>query len=191
MVELLAPVGDFECLKAAVQNGADAVYFGGGNFNARASAHNFDNDELKEAIRYAKLRNVKINFTLNTLLKNEEFDAAIELANRIYELGCDAVIVQDLGLAKYIINNLPGMDVHASTQMTIHNIHGVNELERLGFKRVVLSRELPMHEIEYICSHTKLEVETFIHGALCISYSGQCLFSSSIGARSGKKSGYS
>ena len=88
MVELLAPVGDFECLKAAVQNGADAVYFGGGNFNARASAHNFDNDELKEAIRYAKLRNVKINFTLNTLLKNEEFDAAIELAKRIYELSC-------------------------------------------------------------------------------------------------------
>jgi putative protease len=187
LVELLAPVGDFECLKAAVQNGADAVYFGGGNFNARASAHNFENDELKEAIRYAKLRNVKINFTLNTLLKNEEFDAAIELAKRIYELGCDAVIVQDLGLAKYIIKNLPGMDVHASTQMTIHNLHGVNELERLGFKRVVLSRELPMHEIEYICSHTKLEVETFIHGALCISYSGQCLFSSSVGARSGNR----
>ncbi len=187
MVELLSPVGDFECLKAAVQNGADAVYFGGGNFNARASAHNFNKEELKEAIRYAKLRNVRINFTLNTLLKNDEFEAAIELANYIYQLGCDAVIVQDLGLAKYIINNLPGMDVHASTQMTVHNLQGVAELESLGFKRVVLSRELSMREIEYICSHTKLEVETFIHGALCISYSGQCLFSSSVGARSGNR----
>jgi len=187
MIELLAPAGNFDCLKAAVQNGADAVYFGGGNFNARNSANNFVGSELKEAIQYAKLRNVKINFTLNTLIKNDEFSDAINLAERVYELGCDAVIVQDLGLAKYIIKNLPGMDVHASTQMTIHNLEGVNALEKLGFARVVLSRELSLHEIEYICSHTKLEVETFIHGALCISYSGQCLFSSMVGGRSGNR----
>ena len=187
MVELLSPVGDFECLKAAVQNGANSVYLGGSSFNARSSATNFDKDSLKEAIRYAKLRNVKINFTLNTLIKDDEFKNAVELAKYVYTLGADAIIVQDLGLARYIINNLPGMDVHASTQMTIHNLQGVLALEKLGFKRVVLSRELSLSEIEYICSNSNVEIEVFAHGALCISYSGQCLLSSTIGARSGNR----
>ena len=187
MIELLSPVGDFDCLKAAVQNGADSVYFGGSLFNARYNAHNFDADELKQAIQYAKLRNVKVDFTLNTLIKNNEFADAVELANYVYSLGVDAIIVQDLGLARYLIKYFPDLPIHASTQMTIHNLHGVKELEELGFKRAVLSRELSLDEIQYICKNTNIEIETFIHGALCISYSGQCLFSSSIGARSGNR----
>ena len=187
MIELLSPAGDFDCLKAAVQNGADAVYFGGELFNARASASNFDKETLKEAIRYAKLRNVKINFTLNTLIKDNEFADAIELANFVYSCGADALIIQDLGLAKYLTANFPDLDIHASTQMSIHNLNGVLELEKLGFKRVVLSRELSLNEIQYICNNSNIEIEAFIHGALCISYSGQCLFSSSIGARSGNR----
>ena len=187
MVELLSPVGDMECLKAAVQNGADAVYFGGLGFNARAGASNFDKDAIREAIRYAKLRNVKINFTLNTLLKNEEFDEAVELARYVYEEGADAIIVQDLGLAKYLIKNFPDMEIHGSTQMSIHNLSGVKELETLGFTRVVLSRELSMHDIEYICQNSDIEIEVFVHGALCVSYSGQCLMSSIIGGRSGNR----
>ncbi len=186
-VELLSPAGDFDCLKAAVQNGADSVYFGGEFFNARASATNFDENGLRDAIRYAKLRNVKVNFTLNTLLKDNELDDAANLAKYVYSLGADAILVQDLGLAKYLIDNFPEMDIHSSTQMTAHNLQGVLQLERLGFKRVVLSRELSLHEIEYICSHCNVEIETFIHGALCISYSGQCLFSSIVGARSGNR----
>lgn len=186
-IELLSPAGDFDCLKAAVQNGADSVYFGGELFNARASASNFDNDGLKEAIRYAKLRNVKVNFTLNTLLKDDELNDATNLAKYVYSLGADAILVQDLGLAKYLIDNFPEMDIHSSTQMTAHNLQGVLQLERLGFKRVVLARELSIHEIEYICNHCNVEIETFIHGALCISYSGQCLFSSIVGARSGNR----
>lgn len=187
MVELLSPVGDFECLKAAVQSGADSVYFGGDLFNARASAKNFDREELKKAVEYAKLRNVKIDFTLNILIKDNEFEEAADLANYIYSLGVDAVIVQDLGLAKYMIEKFPDMAIHASTQMTAHNLLGVKKLEELGFKRVVLSRELSLREIQNICQNTNVEIETFIHGALCVSYSGQCLFSSSIGARSGNR----
>lgn len=187
MVELLSPVGDFDCLKAAVQSGADCVYFGADLFNARISASNFDKYTLKEAIRYAKLRNVKVNFTLNTLIKNDEFEAAVNLALYAYSLGVDAIIVQDFGLAQYLIKNFPNINIHASTQMTIHNLDGVLELQNLGFKRVVLSRELSIREIEYICAHSEIEIETFIHGALCMSYSGQCLFSSSLGARSGNR----
>ncbi len=141
---------------------------------------------MKQAIRYAKLRNVKVNFTLNTLLKDSEINDAIKLVNYVYSLGCDAILVQDLGLAKILIKNFPCMDIHASTQMTAHNLQGVLELEKLGFKRVVLSRELSIRDIENICNNTNVEIETFIHGALCISYSGQCLFSSMIGARSRK-----
>lgn len=187
MVELLSPVGDFECLKAAVQNGANSVYFGGQLFNARENATNFGDENLKEAIQYAKLRNVKVDFTINTLIKDDEFNSAIELTKKIYKYGADAVIVQDLGLAKFIIDNFPGLHVHASTQMTIHNLHGALECEKLGFKRVVLSRELSLRDIEYICKNTNIEIETFVHGALCICYSGQCLLSSSIGARSGNR----
>lgn len=178
--------GDFECLKAAVQNGADSVYFGAANFNARASATNFDLSNLKEAITYANQRGVSTHLTLNTLIKNEEFEDAVVLASKAYEFGIDAIIVQDLGLAKTLIENFPDLPIHASTQMTIHNLEGVLEAEKLGFKRVVLSRELSLEEITYICAHSNIEIETFIHGALCISYSGQCLFSSMIGGRSRK-----
>ena len=187
MVELLSPVGDFDCLKAAVQNGANAVYFGGQLFNARYSAKNFDKDGIREAVNYAKSRNVKINFTLNILLKNNEFDDAIDVVKYIYELGVDAVIVDDLGFAKYIIDNFPGMEVHGSTQMTIHNLEGAIALKNLGYSRVVLARESTLSDIDYICRNANIDIEAFVHGALCISYSGQCLFSSAIGGRSGNR----
>lgn len=186
-VELLAPVGDWNCLKAAVQNGADAVYFGVEQFNARMYAANFNVEDMKQVIDYCKLRNVKTNLTLNTLLENCEFDNAVDLAKEAYKTGVDAIIVQDLGLAKYLIDNIPGLPIHASTQMTVHNLQGVLKLEKLGFDRVVLSRELSCEEIEYICKNCKVEIETFIHGALCICYSGQCLFSSVVGGRSGNR----
>ncbi len=187
MIELLSPVGDFDCLKAAVQNGADSVYFGSNIFSARAFANNFDLEELKHAIEYAKLRGVKTNLTLNTLITDNEFEEAFELAQKAYEFGIDAIIVQDLGLAKKLISSFPDLAIHGSTQMTIHNLNGALELQELGFKRVVLSRELSMDEIEYIRKNTNIELECFIHGALCISYSGQCLFSSMIGGRSGNR----
>ena len=186
-IELLSPVGDFECLKAAVQNGADSVYFGASQFNARSSASNFDISQLKEAIEYAKLRGVHTHLTLNTLIKDSEFNEAIELASKAYEFGIDAIIVQDLGLAKYLISTFPDLPIHASTQMTVHNLEGALQIEKLGFKRIVLSRELSLSEIQYICHNTHVEIETFIHGALCISYSGQCLFSSMVGGRSGNR----
>lgn len=186
-IELLIPVGDFDCLVAAVQNGADTVYFGSSLFNARQSATNFDIDELEKAIDYAKLRNVKTNLTLNTLIKDNEFEDAVNIAKKAYEFGIDAIIVQDLGLATYLIKHFPDLPIHASTQMTVHNLEGVKQLEDLGFKRAVLSRELSADEIEYICKNSKIEIEAFIHGALCISYSGQCLLSSSIGGRSGNR----
>lgn len=187
MVELLSPVGNFECLKAAVQNGADSVYFGGDIFSARAFAKNFSTKELKNVISYAKLRGVKTNLTLNTLIKNNEFSDALELAKNAYESGIDAIIVQDLGLAMKLINAYPDLPIHGSTQMTVHNLNGALELQELGFKRVVLSRELSANEIAYICKNSDIEIECFIHGALCISYSGQCLFSSIIGGRSGNR----
>ncbi len=187
MIDLLAPVGDFECLKAAIQNGANSVYFGADLFSARAFAHNFDMDELKQAIEYAKIRGVKTNLTLNILLKDSEFESAINLALKAYEFGIDAIIVQDLGLAMKLIKMLPDLPIHASTQMTIHNLNGALKLQELGFKRVVLARELSMNEITHICKKTDIEIECFIHGALCVSYSGQCLFSSMLGGRSGNR----
>ena len=187
MTELLSPVGDFECLKAAVQNGADAVYFGASLFSARAFASNFDDELLEQAITYAKIHGVKTNLTLNTLIKNNELADAINLAKKAYEFGIDAIIVQDLGLARFLIKNFPGLHVHGSTQMTVHNLNGVLKLQELGFSRVVLSRELNIKEIENICKNSNIEIETFVHGALCISYSGQCLFSSMVGGRSGNR----
>ena len=185
--ELLSPVGDFECLKAAVQNGANAVYLGAASFSARAKATNFDGNELYEAIKYAKLRNVAVHLALNTLIKNEEFDDAISIAINAYNHGVDAIIVQDLGLASFLRTNYPEIPLHGSTQMTVHNLEGVRQLEKLGFTRVVLSRELSLDEIKYIRENTNIELEVFIHGALCISYSGQCLLSSMIGGRSGNR----
>lgn len=187
MIDLLSPVGDFESLKAAVQNGADSVYFGANLFSARAFAHNFDLEDLQKAILYAKIRGVKTNLTLNTLIKDNEFEDAIDLATKAYEFGIDAIIVQDLGLAKKLIEMFPDLPIHGSTQMTVHNLNGALELQELGFKRVVLSRELSANEIEYITKNSEIEIECFAHGALCISYSGQCLFSSMLGGRSGNR----
>ena len=187
MIDLLSPVGNFECLKAAVQNGANSVYFGADLFSARAYASNFNLEDLEKAIIYAKTRGVKTNLTLNTLVTDTEFNDAFELAKKAYEFGIDAIIVQDLGLATQLIKHFPDLAIHASTQMTVHNLQGVLKLQELGFKRVVLSRELSLQEIEYICKNSDIEIECFIHGALCISYSGQCLFSSMVGGRSGNR----
>lgn len=187
MVELLSPVGDFECLKAAVQNGANSVYFGADIFSARAFATNFDDEALEKVIEYAKTRGVKTNLTLNTLIKNNELESALNLAKKAYKFGIDAIIVQDLGLAMNLIKTFPDLPIHASTQMTVHNLNGALKLQDLGFKRIVLSRELSVNDIDFICKNTDVEIETFIHGALCISYSGQCLFSSMIGGRSGNR----
>ncbi len=186
-VELLSPAGDLNCVKAAVQNGADAIYLGASSFSARASAANFTLDELKEVINYAHIRNVKIHLALNTLIKNNEFEEAVSIAEKAYELGVDAIIVQDLGLASILISSFPKLPIHASTQMTAHKLEDVSVLERLGIKRVVLARETSISEIEYICRNSNIEIETFIHGALCISYSGQCLFSSMVGGRSANR----
>ncbi len=185
-VELLAPVGDFECLKAAVQNGADAVYLGASSFSARASAKNFNLLELEEAINYAHLRGVKVHLALNTLIKNDELEEALLIAKEAYKLGIDALIVQDFGLCYMLLTYLPDLPLHASTQMSIHNLEGAKEIEKLGFSRVVLARETSLNELEFIKNHTNIELEVFIHGALCISYSGQCLLSSMIGGRSRK-----
>ena len=186
--ELLSPVGDFECLKAAVQNGANSVYLGASSFSARAKATNFNKTELKEAIRYAKLRNVSVHLALNTLIKNEEFQDAVKLAIEAYNMGVDAIIIQDFGLAKYLIKHYPQIPLHASTQMTIHNLDGVEKLKDLGYSRVVLARELNIDEIKHIReSVPNIELEVFVHGALCISYSGECLLSSMIGGRSGNR----
>ncbi len=187
MIELLSPVGNFECLKSAVQNGANAVYFGSNLFSARAFAKNFDKEELEQAINYAKTRGVKTHLTLNTLIKDDEFEEAFNVAKTAYDLGIDAIIVQDLGLATLLIKSFPDLEIHASTQMTASNLAGVKKLEQLGFKRVVLSRECSLSEIQHICKNTTIDIEVFAHGALCISYSGQCLFSSMVGGRSGNR----
>ncbi len=141
-VELLAPAGSYEAFIAAVENGANAVYLGGKLFNARANASNFDLDELRKIVEYAHLRDVKIHLTLNTLLDNSEIKEALDFAYDIYSIGVDAVIVQDLGLAKVLHEHIPSLELHASTQLSTHNLEGVNELKKLGFKRVVLAREL-------------------------------------------------
>ena len=187
MVELLSPVGDFNCLKAAIQNGADSVYFGADTFNARIFASNFSINDIKKVIIYSKLRGVKTYLTLNTLIKDDEFHQAVALAQKAYEFGIDGIIVQDLGLATKLMSLFPDLPIHGSTQMTVHNLNGALKLQELGFKRIVLARELSANEIDYICKNSKIEIETFIHGAQCISYSGQCLFSSLIGGRSANR----
>ena len=186
-IELLSPCGDFECLKSAVQNGANSVYLGASSFSARAKAANFGSEELLEAIKYAKLRNVEVHLALNTLIKNDEFQDAVNLAVDAYNMGVDSIIIQDIGLANFLLANYPDIPLHASTQMTVHNLDGCRQLEKLGYKRVVLARELSIDEIKYIRENTSIELEVFIHGALCISYSGQCLLSSMIGGRSGNR----
>jgi putative protease len=185
--ELLAPAGDMLSLKAAVENGADAVYLGVKRLSARAYASNFSLDELEQAIDYAHLRGVKVYVTVNTLIKDTEFAEAARTLQSIAAYGADAVIVQDMGLLSFLRDFLPELPVHASTQMTVHNTGSVRLLEDLGVKRIVLARELSLESIGSIRDHTQAEIEVFIHGALCICYSGQCLFSSMIGGRSGNR----
>lgn len=185
--ELLAPAGSMESLIAAVQAGADAVYFGGNKFSARAFASNFDEDNIIKAIRYCHLYGVKVYITLNTLIKENEINEAMEYVKFLYKAGIDALIIQDVGIAYLIKKSFPDMELHASTQITVHNAEGALLMKNLGFKRIVLSRELSLKEIEYISKELNLETEMFVHGALCVSYSGQCLMSSLIGGRSGNR----
>ena len=185
--ELLAPAGSEAALYAAVQSGADAVYVGGSRFSARASANNFDEQAMQKAVDYCHLRGVKLYVTQNTLIKQSELKSAVEYAKFLYEIGVDGLIVQDLGLASAVSKLLPDFPLHASTQMTVHNLAGVRKLEKLGFCRVVLARELSEQQIAYIAKHCKAELEIFVHGALCYCYSGQCLFSSVLGGRSGNR----
>ncbi|MEN6414456.1 MAG: DUF3656 domain-containing protein [Veillonellales bacterium] len=187
MIELLAPVGSREALIAAVESGADAVYLAGKAFGARAFAPNFDDEELAAGVRFAHLHGVLVHVTVNILVDNSEVPALITYLRYLSEIGVDAIIVQDVGVAEIARQIVPQMILHGSTQMTVHNLAGVQLLAAIGFERVVLSRELSLADIEYICQHTNIEIETFIHGALCISYSGQCLMSSMIGGRSGNR----
>ena len=187
MTELLAPAGSFDALKAAVNAGADAVYLAGENFGARAYAENFSRENLIDAVKFAHLRGVKIHVTTNTILLDEELDKFAEYVKFLRKADVDALLVQDLGAAKIIREVAPDIPLHASTQMTIHNLEGVKILGELGFTRVVLSRELSLAEIENIAQNSPIETEIFIHGAICICYSGQCLMSSLIGARSGNR----
>lgn len=186
-IELLAPAGSFECLTAAVQNGADAVYFAGKHFGARSFAANFDNEEIKRAVDYCGLRGVKTHITVNTAYYDGELESVLKFVDFVYSAGADAVIVSDLGLARLIKKYFPDLSVHASTQMTIHNLSGVIEAKKMGAERVVLSRELSFEDIKYISQNTDTELEIFAHGALCMCYSGQCLLSSVIGGRSGNR----
>lgn len=187
MCELLAPAGNFDSLCAAVQSGADAVYLGATNFSARASAGNFDDEQLKQAVSYVHLRGVKIHAALNTLIKQSEFSDALKVAQMLYMSGVDALIVQDFGLARAIKYQMPDFEIHASTQMTVHNEKDAEVLKKIGYKRVVLARELDFETIKQIKENVDIEVEMFVHGAVCMSYSGQCLFSSIIGGRSGNR----
>ncbi len=186
-IELLAPAGSPDALHAAVENGADAVYLGGKLFNARQQADNFEMPVLKESLEYAHARGVSIYLALNTLVSDEEIGQALQFAAEAGAAGIDGLIVQDLGLAATLCKVIPEVPLHGSTQMTIHDLDGVKALEKMGFKRVVLARELSIDEASYISRNTRLEIEAFVHGALCISYSGQCLMSSIIGGRSGNR----
>lgn len=186
--ELLAPAGSWKALCAAVQSGADAVYLGGTAFSARAGAGNFDNEQIIEAIRYCHIRGVKVYAALNTLLKQTELKEAFDFACFLRrEAGADALIVQDLGLVKILRESLLDMPLHASTQMTVHSIAGAQKLYELGFKRVVLARELSFEQIKAIKNAVDIELEIFVHGAICQCYSGQCLMSSFLGGRSGNR----
>ena len=187
LVELLAPAGSKEALIAAVESGANAVYLAGNMFGARAYANNFDEEGLREAIRFAHMRNVHVHVTVNTIVADEELPELADYVRFLYEAGADAILVQDLGVARIVQQAAPDLPMHASTQMTVHNLAGVLALQKLGFSRVVLSRELSLKDIRYICANSQAEIEVFMHGALCVCYSGQCLMSSMIGGRSGNR----
>lgn len=187
MLELLSPAGSPEAVRAAVQSGADAVYLGYGNFNARRNAVNFDEAALQEAVQYCHLRGVKVYLTLNTLLNDRELTQAAKLVDQVSQMGVDALLVQDLGVARMCRQVAPDLPLHASTQMTIHSLDGAKAAADLGMTRVVVSRELSRDQIAYLCDRSPVEIECFVHGALCMCYSGQCFFSSVIGGRSGNR----
>ena len=186
-IELLAPAGSMESIHAAVQMRADAVYIGGSKFSARAYAFNFDNENITRAVDYCHIYGVRVYVTLNTLVKDIEIKEVMEYVGFLYCVGVDALIVQDTGLIYLIRKNFPEFEIHASTQMTVHNGEGALFLKNMGFNRIVLSRELSLKEIDYISNTLRVETEVFVHGALCICYSGQCLMSSIIGGRSGNR----
>lgn len=186
-IEILAPAGNYESFMAAVNAGANAVYMGLKSFNARVMTNNFSVEEYMLAIDYAHKRDVKVYLTLNTLLLDSEIKEALELVYELYKVGLDGVIVQDIGIADAIHKIMPDLSLHASTQMSVCTLEQVKTLEMLGFERVVLARELDINEIKYIAQNTKLEIEVFVHGALCVSVSGQCLMSAMIGGRSANR----
>lgn len=185
--ELLAPAGNLEIFKGVIESGADAVYVGGSMFGARAYANNFTEEELLEAIDFAHLRGVKVYLTVNTLIKNSEFSKLYDYLLVYYKRGLDAVIVQDIGVVKAIHEYFPSMEIHTSTQMTVTGADGVRFLSQFGVTRVVMAREVSLAEMKHIHEETGMELEAFVHGALCYSYSGQCLFSSILGGRSGNR----
>jgi len=187
MLELLAPAGSMEALRAAVQNGANAVYLGCGQFNARQSAKNFTPQMLTEAVKYCHIRGVAVHLTLNTLVSDHELQEVIELIRHAAKSGVDAFIVQDLGVVQLCKQIAPNIPIHGSTQMTVHSLPGVLLCAAWGMTRVVLSRELSREEIRYICANSPIEIEVFAHGALCMGYSGQCYLSAAIGGRSGNR----
>ena len=184
--ELLAPAGGMKQLIAAVENGADAVYMGGHSFNARINADNFTAEEMKQAIEYAHIRNVKVYITVNTLFKDEELEAGLEYAGELYEMGADALIIQDLGFGSIVREALPDFPLHLSTQASIYNVRGIKKAAELGYERVVPARELSLAEIGR-AADTGTDIEIFVHGAMCFSYSGQCQMSRIIGGRSGNR----
>ena len=187
MIELLSPAGSPEAVIAAVQNGADAVYLGMGDFNARRGAKNFTDEEFEKAVRYCRIRGCKVYVTLNTLVNDREVESAVRAAGLASDLGADGIIIQDLGLIKAIRKALPDIPLHASTQMSLHNLAGVQAAAELGLTRAVLARELSLEQIRAITSRAAIETEVFVHGALCFCHSGQCYLSAMIGRRSGNR----
>ncbi len=185
--ELLAPAGNFECLISAVNGGADAVYIGCKSFSARAYAGNFDMDEIRRAVTYCHLRRVRLYVAMNTLLYGAELSEAVALASELYRLGIDALIVADMGLVRLLREHVPGLELHASTQMSVHSTDGADIAHGCGCSRVVLARELSAESIRTVTEQCRAETEVFLHGALCVCHSGQCLFSSMIGGRSGNR----
>src|SRR5574344_975532 len=186
-IELLAPAGSMDALRAAISAGADAVYLGGKMFGARAFSNNFGNEELVEAIKYAHLRNVRVYVTTNTIIYDREVDNFLEYIEFLYKNNVDGLIMQDIGMMDIVRQKYPDIEIHASTQMHIHNLDGVKLLEKLGVKRTVVVRETSIEEIKHIRENSKIELEIFIHGALCVSYSGECYMSTLAGNRSGNR----
>ena len=186
-IEILAPVGSEETLKAAVLSGADAVYFGLGNFNARRNAQNFTDEQIENAIKYCHSRGVKVHITLNTLIKDCELSDVIDTIKKICSSGADAIIIQDLGVARLVREICPNIEMHASTQLSVGTLEGLKVLKDLGFSRAVLPRELSFKEIKELCEKSPIDLEVFIHGALCMCVSGQCLMSAVLGSRSGNR----